>query len=404
MNIRELFLSSRLSGIGGGGGSGGGSSSGGGAELNIAYGDTAPQDTSKLWVKTDEPSGVAVSTTLREETIYGISTLNTTLPTGLSSFARASVGTKVYLLGGHNGSGAVDTIMVFDTLTQTLSTLTTKLPTKKYSMGFALVGTKVYLLGGNSSKNICVFDTTTESISTLSVTLPANLMGISNSAALVGTKVYLFGGYSGGTVNTIIAFDTTTETVTTLGTTLPSNGYYTASPVGTKVYLFGNERKTIYVFDTETQSISALQGVEFPKESSSISPVVVGTKIYLFGGSGTIKLTTINVFDTEKQTITTLSTALPQGLYDIGAVLVGTKVYLFGGNPGGFPVNTINVFSISFALEQNQLLMVASTTKNIFDLLPNISIGVDKVYKGNANNEGERVEAALYQNDTWTTI
>ena len=36
-------------------------SGGGGGELNIAYGDTAPEDTSKLWVKTTEPDIVEIS-------------------------------------------------------------------------------------------------------------------------------------------------------------------------------------------------------------------------------------------------------------------------------------------------------------------------------------------------------
>ena len=36
-------------------------SGGGGSELNIAYGDTAPEDTSKLWVKTTEPDSVEIS-------------------------------------------------------------------------------------------------------------------------------------------------------------------------------------------------------------------------------------------------------------------------------------------------------------------------------------------------------
>ena len=38
-----------------------GKSKGGGVELNIAYGDTPPEDTSKLWVKTAEPNGVLIS-------------------------------------------------------------------------------------------------------------------------------------------------------------------------------------------------------------------------------------------------------------------------------------------------------------------------------------------------------
>ena len=34
------------------------SASGGGAEMNVAFGDTAPDDTSKLWIKTAEPESL----------------------------------------------------------------------------------------------------------------------------------------------------------------------------------------------------------------------------------------------------------------------------------------------------------------------------------------------------------
>ena len=33
--------------------------SSGGSELNIAYGDTAPEDTSKLWIKSEKPSNIS---------------------------------------------------------------------------------------------------------------------------------------------------------------------------------------------------------------------------------------------------------------------------------------------------------------------------------------------------------
>jgi hypothetical protein len=88
-----------------------GSGGGGGAELNIAYGDTAPEDTSKLWVKTTAPSKVHVGydfPSLEVATIADGSSgeggdaemLTEVLPTALRSACSVLVGTNIYLFGG----------------------------------------------------------------------------------------------------------------------------------------------------------------------------------------------------------------------------------------------------------------------------------------------------------------
>ena len=80
----------------------------GGAELNIAYGNTAPEDTSKLWVKTSEPSNVLVSASQ-----FGNGSLETgisSLPTGATGIASGVVGTKIYLFGGDSSGGRLNTI------------------------------------------------------------------------------------------------------------------------------------------------------------------------------------------------------------------------------------------------------------------------------------------------------
>ncbi|MBQ2438848.1 MAG: hypothetical protein II267_03055, partial [Paludibacteraceae bacterium] len=71
--------------------SGGGD--GGSAEFNIAYGDTAPEDTTKLWVKANEPEAVSITSavvTAGEELENSVGTLPSTAKRNMSA---AAVGT-----------------------------------------------------------------------------------------------------------------------------------------------------------------------------------------------------------------------------------------------------------------------------------------------------------------------
>ena len=139
-----------------------------------------------------------------------------------------------------------------------------------------------------------------------------------------------------------------------------------------------------------------------PKEG--IASAVIGTKVYLFGG-GSRCLDTINVFDAETETLTTLSTRLPTAAENIASAVVGTKVYLFGGysNQGGY-LDTINVFIVQMPLAANNMLIEASATKNMFNLLPTLELGVNAVYLGNTEGYGEKVPAALYVDGAWREI
>ena len=122
-----------------------------------------------------------------------------------------------------------------------------------------------------------------------------------------------------------------------------------AAAIGTKIYLFGGRwygggsDDTINVFDIETNTITTLD-TKLPTGAYAIASAIVGTKVYLFGGTYGSSLYTINVFDTENHTITTLDAALPNGAGSIASAVVGSRVYLFGGSYVGTPLNTINVF------------------------------------------------------------
>ena len=348
----------------------------GGASLNIAYGGTAPSDTSKLWITGSEPENLLLIGGTPEpiledkiSTLPALSVTLPTLPTAASGIGTAAVGTKIYLFGGYSSNtGRLNTIQVFDTTNNTISTLSTTLPTATEYMETAAVGTKIYLFGGYSSMTgnldtIQVFDTTNNTISTLSTKLPnaADGMGI----AAVGTKIYLFGGHyfnssnSSVYLNTIQVFDTTNNTLSTLPTTLPTpTTDMGAAAVGTKIYLFGGENwsgsnhyrfNTIRVFDTTNNTISTLS-TTLPEKTSSMGIAAVGTRIYLFGGyyfnssNSTATLNTIQVFDTTDNTIltplATLSNTTTESV--IHTATVGTNIYLFGVDKGSY--DTIQLF------------------------------------------------------------
>ncbi len=389
----------------------------GGAAYNIAFGDTAPEDTSKLWIRCAEPEAVHVKTRFvagEEELEFGVAGI----PTAANGMAAATVGEKVYLFGGESVDGELSAIHMFDPETNTISTLSVTLPTPATAMAAVSVEGKIYLFGGYYSNtclpDIYIFEPETESLTTLSARLPIGTGGM--AAAAVGIKVYLFGGKGSETagtynnLNTICVFDTKTETITTLDTALAQAAFdIAAAAFGRKIYLFGGKYglssskrlSTIQVFDTETLSISTLD-TALPEIIHGIAPASVGQKIYLFGGN---TQSTIQLFDAEAETISTLPTTLPTGCRYMGASAVGTVVYLFGGFVNdSTDLATVNKFVVSLPLTENHVLIDASGVQNLCYLLPTVELGVSNVYRGNAEEIAEKVPAALYRGGAWVEI
>ena len=380
----------------------------GGAELNIAFGDTAPEDTSKLWIKTAQPQNVTVDYDV-DNSGENIETLTTVLSPAAWAMGCGTVGKKCYLFGGMGENNPLAYSNVFDTETNVITALPL-LPNQIYFMACGVVGTKIYLFGGYHSgaiANIYMFDTETNAITPLGG-LPRSAYAI--GSGVVGTKIYLFGGNSSGAyLDTINVFDTETNTISTLSSvTLPTAASNIAcGVVGTKCYLFGGNSNngrlnTIRVFDSATTTITTLAAT-LPSAASSIACGAVGTKIYLFGGLGNA----IAVFDTETETITTLSTTLPIAASSIACGVVGANCYLFGGYANNLPQNTIDKFTVTFPLSEGDIYLQSDVFKNKFTLVTaptEVETGVSAVYVGNAQNEAENAEAYLHDGTAWQPI
>lgn len=85
---------------------------------------------------------------------------------------------------------------------------------------------------------------------------------------------------------------------------------------------------------------------------------------------------------------------------------VDSEIYILGGYSVSWPTSKIHKFRPidSIELSEGYIRVFASPDKNYFKLLPNTTIGVECVYKGNAENIGEPVEVYLYKNNEWTLI
>ena len=64
------------------------------------------------------------------------------------------LGTNIYIFGGNNGSKATDTILKFDTTTETLETLSVTLPSARQGQMGAAVGTNAYIFGGQNKTEV----------------------------------------------------------------------------------------------------------------------------------------------------------------------------------------------------------------------------------------------------------
>lgn len=392
--------------------SGDGGSSGGGAKLNINYGETAPEDTSMLWCKCEEPSPTLIGPKLDIDT-KGLNTNVGTLPYGMYDMGCAAVGKKVYFFGGMS-NGSLSTISVFDVETKKSEILSATLDGQYFELhnAAAAVGDKIYIFGGwkfqyGKTNSIRVFDTKTNSIEVLSTTLAERMSQL--CVASVGTDIYIFAGSGNNITNTIQRFNTETNTIATLSKTLPTNAFNRGiAVVGTKIYLFGGFSTSgtldgIHVYNTETDEVVTLS-VTLPQKMHAMSAISIGSKIYLFGGATDPSLDTIYVFDTETETLELSEYTLPNANRQLGLAAIGTKVFMFGGSGD---MQSIHELVTGFDLEQGKMFIHSTLSKNIFNILNGditMELGVNAVYLGNEEGQGESVEAYLYKDEVWTPI
>lgn len=390
---------------------------------NIHYGDTAPEDASKLWISGNTASKLYI----KSSDEAAVSKSMKGLPESVENVNGACVNDKVYLFGGYHyyhysyGSTSdtekeyLNTINVLDLNTNTMETLTVTLPVRASGIGVAAVGDMIYLFGGQTSDSayssaIRVFDTTTNTLTTLSQTLPVAQGYV--QAVTVGSKIYLVGIKTTSDGSYVIAvFDTTTNEISTVTTLTSSAGQ--ATLIGSNIY-FGVS--TTRVFNTNDNTITDLD-LSLPSHSWRYLSSV-GTKLYFFGADSSSPSESVRylyAYDTINNVGSSSNLSFSSLYTQAGVIKTNNGVCFAGGYWYSLNSNYYNTQRAVYLffpekLDTDVVKIKPSLTENIFKIIEDDTdiweLGVEKVYRGDVNGGAFEETAKLYDSTTseWVTI
>lgn len=374
-----------------------GSPDSGGAKLNIAYGDTAPEDTSKLWVKTAKPESVEISPELFGETILDSYAFNS----GISSMSSSWQEGK-YLYYFYSGS-----VKRINLETKEIETLYT---------GYS--GNKGYVKNGRlyvvTSTQFGYYDLS-DSTKTLNVIKEESSSGFNNSAIqFCGDYVCVIGGYAppisspyyhgiqcyynsriavykistGELLNMSLTQGCTDPTVCTIGDNLYVFGGYRSASSGS------GYRTIIEKIDIESRSSTKV--ATLPIGTQNQGACVIGNVVYLFGGSQTA--TKVYKFDATTNIITDLGITLSPTRNSPHIAFYDSRFYIFP--------NTVSTLKLDVDLQKNKLHLVNNAViKNKVKILNSSKaeavIGITSAFIGDTNGKAKEVTAYVHDGINW---
>lgn len=329
----------------------------GGLNLNIEFGDTEPNDTSKLWIKTSPINKVIINDDplpCSNGSIIGSVEAEFVSPARLKTW----VNKNLYRIS---------------TATDPKALLVVRYnPLLRISDKFILEGTysptcvtssssKIYIVCYN---NVIVFNTETESFEILEI---ASAADTNTRAIIVNNKLYIIRlNYS--SIKICDLENSTSTNVEGLSAKVYNIGL---ASVDTDIFVFGgntsasynsgNLLSTIYKFNTLTNEMSTLD-VALPKNLNCIAAVAADRYIYLFGGYDKSSHKGIYIFDTTKNTIEESPTKLFNEQWDMCAGYAESKIYLQGGDGVGGNTSNISFTGVYQYDISNNVLSILSPT------------------------------------------
>lgn len=262
----------------------------------------------------------------------------------LMSDSRAAVcdaiGTKIYVCGGEGATGALDTVVVYDTEADTWTPLSS-LPAPTSGHVCVALDDKVYVFGGLGVSS--VYDPASDLWTPVSAPQATSCA----AAAVCGDKIYYFGGAlpSGYTSSTTQIYDPLLDSWS-LGATMPeSRAGAFCQEVGGRVYVIGGYHNppggpidsytdTVFEYDPVADSWAVrTSSLTHPRAYGCCA--VVGEKIVIIGGfDGNYPgLEYVEAYNPASNSCWLLRKEPSARSFVCGAA-VGTRVYVIGGKIG----------------------------------------------------------------------
>ena len=401
--------------------------SGGGAELNIAYGDTAPEDTTKLWVKTDGADGVIIragkewENGIKPETMTEVSNANAADEGGV-----CILWPYMYYIGGFSSSNRYRMGRYnFETLKYE-SSFVPSVPFEGGYQAVGVVGTKIYMIGQSYAvgydQGSYVYDTETNEFATIA----DNRLYYSGAyrelaccgGVVNGTNIHVIGGKYGNKYSDQVpchrVYNPATNSFTSLPDMPTKRAYAGCTIADGYIYIVGGyvnsntPSKDVYRYSIENKTYEQLP-VNLSNGLLRPGVCVYNGKLYIFGGmNGIVTDSTgypqIYCYDLDTEETTIQECQVPANSCAL-AYLMGDEILVVpdgGGRPrwyspeiGSTKLNKNFVEIISNNPDIALPIMVDNNTI--------IETTVGNVYKGNEQNRAEPVEAYVYRKNKWVS-
>lgn len=404
---------------------------------------TPPEDTTKLWVKTDNAiKAISIKkdlnaelTNQRSSVLYNTAHIN---PQDSSVRWEVIVNNKMYCLNADK-SATTYASRIFD-ITD-LDNVTSEAWNTSFLFSFSTqtylypsmcaFGSDIYFFGGLGDNpayssftgtKIVKYNTITNEWSVLNTELPSKNAFM--CSVKLGNYIYVFGGYyqtsygSYQNPTTIYRFNPSDNQIVNIGNFGACSNYqHTSFVYGSKIYSMGYIYRsstdtrypdTVRCFDTLTNTTTTLyNGNKTTDFGTQYAPCVIDDKFYYsYYNSGTSGDWSIWYFDLTDNTnhntgIIISSTGSDYGKYWL---VRDSYIYMLGTNTCRLPLEV--------TLEKDNLLIVDSSDGNghSFNIINENALKDEifpsKVFIGDSNNKMQSVDAALYDEDTqtWTNI
>lgn len=396
----------------------------GGASLNLAYGDTPPTDTSKIWLKCAEPSGVEVQNYLGEVSVGEVANYGEiAYPVdGHSSFysyyySSCYIGNNQIAIVGNNH------IRIYDLTRKAYSVdYTVSINTGDYYNSIIYKDNILYFAYNNILFRFDLSTQTSINLSNISYHIKYMFFNSDNEIEIIAY-------YQGSSRSLRYRYNINTATTTTIATiydayfgkiknhTIKLNNtiynfyMYTTTSTNYYTWKYDLDENTFTTFTSFYNFMTNLGWTTY-----QYSSVIYDNEryIYLIGGIGTYngtidtKSDLIIKYDTINDTFELLEQKLIGAKYKHFSVLVDNRVYIFGGldtRP-----KQIDYFDLQYPLQQNNAIITTNTinTDNALPLINTeklkINSNIASAYLGNANNLAEKVNAYHHNGYGWVGI
>ena len=320
------------------------------------------------------------------------------LSTGKAKFDTAVINGALYIIGGHDSTGCVNSIEKYNDSISAWNTVTT-IPTATNGYSVTQSDTKIYIIGGYSNNTylntVQVYDTVSNTWSTTSPMLERR----EEAASLYAdNKIYVFGGRNAnGIVNSYEYYDLTEETWNKVTT-----GYAESIiRVGAKakyidgfVCIYGGMNKNYANMGVNVYSASNLNTsvASCAANKEHITIAWGADKGMIFSAPARSSTYTVNELVVENGSAyinTVNSITAPSNLLYVENVIYGGYLYCMGGYNSvsktyGSDNYVYSVYYGDYALSNGDISSIVTSSGNTITL--NVDTGKDYVFFFNVNN------------------